>query len=411
MTLPARSQCIVSDTQAGISKNSIRICLEPEAAAIYCKWLQIERDDELLKVMKPGHRFLVIDAGGGTIDMTMQEVRDDEKLVEICRAQGGDWGGIYVDAEFKQMLENCISKPVIEGFRMKHTGDYIEMFRSFEQKKREKLPRKNVRIYIPLTLLESVDNIDKLNEDQGLKESVKWARDKVHINVQKFKEFFNNVIDKIVVKVEGMLVSDTTQNTKTIIMVGGFSASEMLQQRIKDCFPSCTVVIPPECGLAVLKGAVLYGHDPDIIAARIMKYTYGVGTNTKFIENKHPESKKKLINGEEYCTDKFDVHVEKDDLVHCNEETEKTYFPIYDDQTSVKFKVFATDVMDPQYTDDKGCREIGSLVVPMPNTRGGTNRKVVAKFKFGASKITVTGIDETSKKSVDVKLDFLEETG
>ncbi|XP_078313006.1 heat shock 70 kDa protein 12A-like isoform X2 [Crassostrea virginica] len=396
---------------AGISKNSIRICLEPEAAAIYCKWLQIERDDELLKVMKPGHRFLVIDAGGGTIDMTMQEVRDDEKLVEICRAQGGDWGGIYVDAEFKQMLENCISKPVIEGFRMKHTGDYIEMFRSFEQKKREKLPRKNVRIYIPLTLLESVDNIDKLNEDQGLKESVKWARDKVHINVQKFKEFFNNVIDKIVVKVEGMLVSDTTQNTKTIIMVGGFSASEMLQQRIKDCFPSCTVVIPPECGLAVLKGAVLYGHDPDIIAARIMKYTYGVGTNTKFIENKHPESKKKLINGEEYCTDKFDVHVEKDDLVHCNEETEKTYFPIYDDQTSVKFKVFATDVMDPQYTDDKGCREIGSLVVPMPNTRGGTNRKVVAKFKFGASKITVTGIDETSKKSVDVKLDFLEETG
>lgn len=37
---------------------------------------------------------------GGTIDMAMQEVRDDEKLQEINRAEGGDWGGIYVDEEF-----------------------------------------------------------------------------------------------------------------------------------------------------------------------------------------------------------------------------------------------------------------------------------------------------------------------
>ena len=40
------------------------ICLEPEAAAIFCKWLPIERDNEFLDVMKPGRRFLVLDAGG-----------------------------------------------------------------------------------------------------------------------------------------------------------------------------------------------------------------------------------------------------------------------------------------------------------------------------------------------------------
>ena len=40
------------------------ICLEPEAAAIYCKWLPIERDNELLNIMKPGRRFFVLDAGG-----------------------------------------------------------------------------------------------------------------------------------------------------------------------------------------------------------------------------------------------------------------------------------------------------------------------------------------------------------
>lgn len=101
---------------------------------------------------------------GGTIDMAMQEVRDDEKLQEINRAQGGDWGGIYVDEEFKQMLEGIVSKPIIETFRMKYTLDYIELFRFFERKKREKTG-KNVRIDIPPTLLEMADDIAKRTED------------------------------------------------------------------------------------------------------------------------------------------------------------------------------------------------------------------------------------------------------
>lgn len=104
----------------------------------------------------------------------------------------------------------------------------------------------------------------------------------------------------------------------------------------------------------------------------------------------------------------FDIFVNQGKLIHCNEEIEKTYFPIYEDQTSVGLGVFASNTVEPQYTDDKGCKEIGYLTVPMPDTRGGTGRRVTAKFKFGATKITVEGLDETSNKSVDVKIDFLE---
>lgn len=291
---------------------------------------------------------------------------------------------------------------------MKYTGDYIDLFRFFEKKKREKQTGKNVRVQIPSSLLEIADNIIKCIEDHGLKDDVELKKDKLQIKVKKFEEFFNKVVDKIVVKVEEMLVSDTTEGNKVIIMVGGFSESELLQRRIRDSFPSYTVVIPQGCGLAVLKGAVLYGHDPDIIAARVVRYTYGVGTNTRFISGKHPESKKKLINGTEYCTDKFDIYAYNGELVHCNEDREKTYFPLYENQTSGSFGLFASNAVEPQYTDDEGCTKLGSLTVPMPDTAGGTRRKVKAKFKFGATKITVEGFDETSKKSVDVKIDFLE---
>lgn len=87
------------------------------------------------------------------------------------------------------------------------------------------------------------------------------------------------------------------------------------------------MVIPQECGLAVLKGAVIFGHDPDIVAARIVKYTYGVGINTPFNNNNYLESKKKLINGKEYCTDKFDIYVNKGKFIHCNEEKTVTIPP------------------------------------------------------------------------------------
>lgn len=53
--------------------------------------------------------------------MAMQEVREDRKLQDINRAQGEDWGAIFVDEEYKQMLEGIVSKPIIEAFRMKFT--------------------------------------------------------------------------------------------------------------------------------------------------------------------------------------------------------------------------------------------------------------------------------------------------
>ncbi|XP_061194704.1 heat shock 70 kDa protein 12A-like [Saccostrea echinata] len=406
---PAKQFMEEAAEKAGIPKAYLMICLEPEAAAIYCKCLPIEKGGDCLSAMQPGRRFIVLDAGGGTIDMAIQEVTEDGKLQEIDRAQGGDWGGIYVDAQFKEMLEEIVSKPIFEAFRMRFTGDYIDLFRFFESKKREKATSKKVRMQVPQSFLSISDgDINTLTQTKGLGEYVTWKRDKIFIEQKKYEKFFNHVIDKIVFKVEEMLISETALGTDVILMVGGFSECDLLQRRIRESFPSCKVVIPPDCGLAVLKGAVIFGHDPKMIAARVVKYTYGVGTNTTFIEGKHPESKRTVKNGKVYCKDKFDIHVRKGDTIHVDETTDETYYPIYEDQTSVNFRVFTCNHVDPEYIDDEGCKEIGSLTVPMPDTSGGTSRKVKAKFKFGGTKITVEGIDETSKTSVDIKIDFLE---
>jgi molecular chaperone DnaK (HSP70) len=52
-------------------------------------------------------------------------------------------------------------------------------------------------------------------------------------------------------------------------MVGGFSESPIMQSAIKEAFSTKKVIIPDEAGLAVLKGAVMYGHKPQTISVRV----------------------------------------------------------------------------------------------------------------------------------------------
>ena len=60
-----------------------------------------------------------------------------------------------------------------------------------------------------------------------------------------------------------------------IFLVGGFSTSPLLRQRIQREFKSRVkkIVMPPRPGVAILKGAASFGVDPTIIRARRSRLT------------------------------------------------------------------------------------------------------------------------------------------
>ena len=86
----------------------------------------------------------------------------------------------------------------------------------------------------------------------------------------------------IIDHVHDLLDKPKVEGINTILMVGEFSNSPILQGRIKREFQDYRVVIPIEPGLAVLRGAVLFGHDPSIISERIAKYWYGIASGAKY---------------------------------------------------------------------------------------------------------------------------------
>jgi hypothetical protein len=73
---------------------------------------------------------------------------------------------------------------------------------------------------------------------------------------------------------------------------------ELVQDAIRNKIgSSIKLIIPEDAGLAVLKGAVLFGHQPKIVSRRIAKITYGIQSWPEWDADLHPVSKRIDIDG------------------------------------------------------------------------------------------------------------------
>ena len=93
-----------------------------------------------------------------------------------------------------------------------------------------------------------------------------------------------------------------------LFLVGGFAESAIVQEAIRAEFGHAMNVIIPQVrlrelqvessvlclfalqgvGVAVLRGAVLYGLDPSVVHVRRATKTYGIGVIKPFNEEEHP---------------------------------------------------------------------------------------------------------------------------
>ncbi len=97
----------------------------------------------------------------------------------------------------------------------------------------------------------------------------------------------------------------------------------------------------------------MYGLNPRSISSRIAKLTYGINTLTTFDPEKHPEEKKVIIEGEEFCEDVFDPFVRRGDSVSSDEIHTKTYCPVRAQQTVMRIIFYCTPETDVEFVDDE----------------------------------------------------------
>jgi len=184
-------------------------------------------------------------------------------------------------------------------------------------------------------------------------------------------------------------------------MVGGFSESPFLKSEIKSKFEknNITVLVPKRPQVSIIRGACMFGLNPRSITSRIAKKTYGINTLTSFNPDKHPEEKKVVIEGEDFCEDVFDVFVRKNQSVGIDESCTKIYCPVRARQKIMRIIFYCTDNVDVEFVDEPGVSKLGELSIDISkNTKNLNDKTVKVTLHFGETSINATVTNKFSKE-------------
>ncbi|XP_052798832.1 heat shock 70 kDa protein 12B-like [Mya arenaria] len=378
--------------KAGIPNDQLRIALEPEAASVWC---QVCTDDKITKLSDAGTKYMVVDLGGGTADITVHEKLVDGRLRELHRASGGEWGGNRVEQSYIDCLTAMVGHEVMDEFRREHTGDYMTLLMDLETKKRTVTAslEGKVTLTVPLTFSEcchkhDINIQDRINKSP-FKDKMKWTRDRFRIDKTVAKSLIDIPLRPLMHHIDGMFKEPSLKDVNAILLVGGFAESEIVQAEFKKMFPDKILMIPKDASLAVLKGAVRFGHMPDVISNRIARYSFGREAWPKFDEGEHDPGRKTKYCGNDVCQQYFWKMVEIGDDLPLGKEVSEEIPGLSAEQTGAHIKVFCSASTDTKYVDEDTCTQLGELIVPLPDSSDPKDKNIKVSFIFGDTELKV----------------------
>ncbi|MTJ55908.1 Hsp70 family protein [Anabaena sp. UHCC 0253] len=386
-------------------RERLLLVLEPEAAAIYCQ----EKDQAELEA---GKRFMVVDCGGGTVDITVHEVSPHGGLDEVAEGSGGAYGSTYVDKEFREYLAGKLTAQALNRYEEEDPIGWLELMATWERKKCDFDPTTTNTTYfeIPNRLYKILSKdypqvLEKLADEQD------GDDDKVHLGKETMQGLFEPILDGLVRKVKEQFVQLDDRGCDILYLVGGFSTSPVLRQRIQQEFGSrIKVVMPSDPGAAIVQGAASFGINPESIRSRRSRLTYGCQSCQPFDENRDRQQKSKRQYFEEqdgwYISNRFSPFVLAGESVDVNEVVTHSFFPMSADQQILVFTFYGTRKDNPRYTDEADVEELGKLDVDISSTVGTRDRPVEVSMNFGKTEISITAIDIKTEKTYNTTLRF-----
>ncbi|XP_045166462.2 heat shock 70 kDa protein 12B-like [Mercenaria mercenaria] len=424
---PAKHVMRRAAEKAGIIGTNLSIALEPECAAIYCSQLpvnqlEIQGDSGKLKyVAAPDSTIMVVDLGGGTVDITTVQINKDSTMKQVYMSGGGPWGGMKVDEQFMMLLRNIVGPEVMQKFVQDNPMDEYDLRMDFESRKREvkhfSEPNSNerFRIKLPQTLkdlwekTEEKKVVDILKSKEKLK-NIKFMNGRLSFHPDVIRAFFQETVEGILNYIAEVMKNPEHDGITidSLILVGGFAESNFVVQSLREGLKDrgVPVVRPQSTELAVLNGAVLFGQNEEILTSRIMRYTYGVAMIMEYDKQKHKKEEVFESDGKEWANNVFRKHVTKGQEVKlCQWVSDKEYYPADEEQKSATVLIFSSDKKDPIHTTESGCKCIGSLEVEFPDAsspgkegRPRSRRAVEVAMSFGGTELKVKAISKTLGK-------------
>jgi len=322
------------------------------------------------------------------------------------------------------MLTEVFGTKAVEELRNTEMGDYVDLLREFETKKRDFSSKKGdkVTFRISAALREAFDK----HEKGSLKDKIAGLQygnalelrgsDKLRVEPKIIKRWFDGPLNQMIQHVKEILREPKMNKVTSILFVGGFGESSYAQERMVEEFRNKRLIVPKEAGLVVLKGAVRFGHDPGLVSSRILQYTYGFEGRVDYDDEIHAnidDADVEVIDDEDEDDERvvvnngFIVLARAGDEVKFGDEKTKHMVPVSDDQLCSSYNIIRTEDPNPILSDENGCHEIGSLTVEHSEGYTVDDKVMAVTFLFGDTELKVKITVEQTGKTFFLSIDCL----
>ncbi|KAI4873231.1 hypothetical protein NFI96_028184 [Prochilodus magdalenae] len=248
------------------------VVLEPEAASVWCKQLPKEgfmegdHAETMTIEQAPGTQYIVVDCGGGTIDITVHEVGEGGCLKEMHRVSGNSLGGQTVDKNFKSFLREIFSGKVFDEFEENYPSEMKRLMYDFSICKRYD---GEVLVQCPYNLQQLARKVRDIDDYFSGNSDADWEDGSILLSGEKLRALHEDSIRGIETQMEGTLKNPTLK-IRYILLVGGFALSPYVNSFVKEKFGGkYKVLCPVDAAAAVMKGAVIFGMKPNVVESRI----------------------------------------------------------------------------------------------------------------------------------------------
>ncbi|KAK1227389.1 hypothetical protein PQX77_009616 [Marasmius sp. AFHP31] len=290
----------------------LQFVTEGEASLHYCinKGVMKDMDNEGQK------GFIIVDAGGGTIDVSAYKKSGSGRFEEITNTQCRLQGSVYVTRRAFSWIESKL-----KGSKYGTRQDIVQMASVFDK----------------TTKLSFRDEADTgyihfgSPRDKDL--SVGINRGQMKIPGEAMKLFFTPSVDEILEAIhEQMKEVEANTPISSVFLVGGFAASDYLFSTLQSSLKQLNLSFYRPDGFlnkAVADGAVSFYLDHRV-STRVARFTYGARCSVYYVPS-YPEHEERAstvftnLEGEEMIPDHFTHILPKGTRVHEETEFRKRY--------------------------------------------------------------------------------------
>ncbi|CAM6123587.1 unnamed protein product [Calypogeia fissa] len=376
------------------SPHPVIIVLEPEAASVYCLHYLKKIHNIYLA---PKRKILIVDAGGGTVDLVLHETvnsaaNGSNQVKEICSGSSGALcGSTFVDDAFYRLLSRKIV--CYEKYMSENPSARSNIRKEWEEHKVIFEGESGCTVWLPASMSRYWENYCT---EHGVRPPGNGF-DTLEITLEEMKAVFDCAVNSILELIKRQLNQVASEEVDALLVVGGFSGSKYLMDRVHREFDGKVkrIINPAHPGKAVVTGAVAYGClGKEIVTARISKKTYGVGV----IDNE--DRTRALL---------FNAFVRKGDEVSVKHCVENLYHPAVWKKKMSSFwniHVYSSTSRDPHRVTDLGVKKEYTFNFSYPAMKIEPFVKISMFFGRTSIEVTAVGVNFPSEKKIMPSITF-----